>query len=40
MHNNTHDLTRENFSVPRNTPDANTRPGMRDLVIWMKDTER
>lgn len=31
---------REYFSVPSITPDAYTRPGMRDLVIWMNDTDR
>ena len=30
----------EYFSVASMTPDAYTRPGIRDLVIWMKDTDR
>jgi hypothetical protein len=33
-------LAFENFSVPRTIPLAYTRPGIRLLVIWMKETER
>jgi hypothetical protein len=30
----------ENFSVPSITPEAYTRPGISDFVIWMNDTDR
>ena len=30
----------ENFSVPNSTPEAYTKPGISDFVIWMKDTDR
>ena len=33
-------LAFENCSVPMKTPVAYTRPGMSDLVIWMKETDR
>jgi len=29
-----------NFSVPTTTPQAYTRPGIKDFVIWMNDTDK